>query len=62
MAGVEQIPRDVLTTAVPFGWSSFAEYIDALEAGGLALNVAGFVGYPVVRRAVMGERDRRHRR
>jgi N-acyl-D-amino-acid deacylase len=56
MAGVEQIPRDVLTTAVPFGWSSFAEYIDALEAGGLALNVAGFVGYPVVRRAVMGER------
>lgn len=36
------------------GWTSFAGYLDALEANGAALNVATQVGHGTVRKAVMG--------
>ncbi len=57
MAGVEQIPRDVLQASVPFDWDSFAGFVASLERRGLPLNMACYVGHPVVRHAAMGERS-----
>jgi N-acyl-D-aspartate/D-glutamate deacylase len=56
MAGVEQIPREVIEGNVPFDWRSFGDYVRSLERSGLPVNAASYVGYPVVRHAVMGER------
>jgi N-acyl-D-aspartate/D-glutamate deacylase len=56
MAGVEQIPRDVIEENVPFGWKTFAEYVDALEGRAMGINAASYVGYPILRHAVMGDR------
>lgn len=56
MAGVEQVPRDVLEATVPFDWDSFGGYVASLERSGLPLNAACYVGYPVLRHAAMGER------
>ncbi len=55
MAGVEQIPRPLLKRNVPWTWRTFAEFTRSLEAGGIPLNVASYVGYPLIRHAAMGE-------
>lgn len=40
---------------VEFGWRSFGEYLDRLEARSLGVNVAAFVGHGSLYRAVMGD-------
>lgn len=37
------------------GWTTFGEYLDALEAKPLGVNVAAFVGHGAVHHAVMGD-------
>jgi N-acyl-D-amino-acid deacylase len=56
MAGVEQIPRSLLTAQVPFTWEGFGGYAATLERAGLGVNVASFAGYPMARHQVMGDR------
>lgn len=54
MSLVEQIPREAIDAAVPFDWSTQAEYFDRLAALPVRVNHATFVGHVPVRTAVMG--------
>ncbi len=51
---VEGMPLDTLRAAIPWGWESYAEYLDAIEGGGLGVNVASFIGHSAIRLHVMG--------
>ena len=53
MAKVEGMPLAALETGVPWGWSTFAEYLDALD-GRLGVNAGFLVGHCALRRKVMG--------
>ena len=53
MAKVEGMPLAVLENGVPWSWSSFAEYLDALD-GRLGVNAGFLVGHCALRRKVMG--------
>ncbi len=57
MAKVEGMPLVALETGVPWSWSSFEEYLGALE-GSLGVNAGFLVGHCALRRHVMG--DDRH--
>jgi len=52
---VEDLPDDVFAAAVPFSWSSYAEYLEALDGDGASVNVATLVGHTPLRLAVMGD-------
>lgn len=56
MSSVEQIPRAIIDEVVPFDWTTFGGYVSSVERSGLPVNAASFVGYSLVRHAVMGER------
>ena len=53
MAKVEGMPLAALENGVPWSWSSFAEYLDALD-GRLGVNAGFLVGHCALRRKVMG--------
>jgi len=53
MAKVEGMPLTALEHGVPWNWSSFAEYLGALE-GRLGVNAGFLVGHCALRRKVMG--------
>src|SRR5258708_32728350 len=53
MAKVEGMPLGALENGVPWNWSTFAEYLDALD-GGLGVNAGFLVGHCALRRKVMG--------
>ena len=53
MAKVEGMPLAALENGVPWNWSSFAEYLDALD-GTLGVNAGFLVGHCALRRKVMG--------
>ncbi|HTU36518.1 MAG TPA: amidohydrolase family protein [Acidimicrobiales bacterium] len=53
MAKVEGMPLAALEHGVPWSWSSFAEYLGALD-GGLGVNAGFLVGHCALRRKVMG--------
>ena len=40
---------------VDMGWQSFGDYLERLDASGLGVNVAAFVGHGAIHRAVMGD-------
>lgn len=54
LARVEGMPLESLREGVPWNWSSFGEYLDALE-GRLSINAGFMVGHSALRRVVMGE-------
>ncbi len=54
MARVEGIPLPALEQGVPWDWKSFADYLDRVEAGGIAVNVGFLCGHSALRRVVMG--------
>jgi N-acyl-D-amino-acid deacylase len=54
-AFVEDVPTDALTNHVPWSWTDFAGYRDAVDAGGIGLNVAALVGHSPLRLVVMGD-------
>ncbi|GMU79100.1 MAG: amidohydrolase [Acidimicrobiia bacterium] len=56
MAKVEGMPLAALEDGVPWGWSTFGEYLDALT-GRIAVNAGFLVGHCALRRHVMGERS-----
>ena len=51
---VEAMPRATLEKGVPWGWSTFGEYLNALE-GRVGVNVGVQVGHIAVRHQAMGE-------
>jgi N-acyl-D-aspartate/D-glutamate deacylase len=53
MAKVEGMPLAALEQGVPWSWSTFGEYLGALE-GNLGVNAGFLVGHCAVRRHVMG--------
>lgn len=56
MAKVEGMPLAALEEGVPWGWSTFGEYLAALD-GRVAVNTGFLVGHCALRRYVMGERS-----
>ena len=44
---------------VTWQWRTFGQYLDTLEQGGLAINIAALAGHGALRLAVMGFEDRR---
>jgi N-acyl-D-aspartate/D-glutamate deacylase len=53
MAKVEGMPLAALEKGVPWTWSTFGEYLDALD-GNLGVNAGFLVGHCALRRKVMG--------
>ncbi|WP_420638797.1 N-acyl-D-amino-acid deacylase family protein [Candidatus Poriferisocius sp.] len=53
MAKVEGMPLPALEQGLPWSWSSFGEYLDALD-GNLGVNAGFLVGHSALRRYVMG--------
>ncbi len=60
MEGVEDIPGTALHEGIDWRWESFPEYLDALDASPLAVDVATQVPHGAVRAYVMGERGPAH--
>ncbi len=52
----EDISRGDLQVGVPWGWRSFADYLDAVEKTPKSVNLAGYIGHSALRTFVMGER------
>jgi N-acyl-D-amino-acid deacylase len=51
---VEAISLQALKAGVPWGWTTFAQYLDKLR-GNLGVNVAALVGHCALRQFVMGD-------
>ena len=56
MEGVEDIPEVVMAEGVPFNWSSFPEYLDALDQRVSDVDFATQIPHSPLRVFVMGER------
>ncbi len=56
MQSIEDIPTETLREGVPWGWESFAEYLDCLDETPRAIDVGVLVPHGVVRTYLMGER------
>jgi N-acyl-D-aspartate/D-glutamate deacylase len=56
MEGVEDIPGSVLAEGVDWGWESFPDYLDALEAKPRVMDLGAQLPHAALRYYVMGER------
>jgi N-acyl-D-aspartate/D-glutamate deacylase len=56
MEGVEDIPGAALAEGIRWGWESFAEYLDAIDACPHVLDIGAQVPHGAVRAYVMGDR------
>ena len=54
LAKVEAIPYDVLINGVPWGWTTFGDYLASLD-NHLGINFGAMLGHSAARRWVMGE-------
>ncbi len=57
MESVEDVPRDAILGGLDWDWSTYPEYLDAVQRMRPALNIVGQVGHCAVRYHVMGERS-----
>src|ERR1700716_2464400 len=55
LENVEGMTLDALVAGIPWSFESFAEYLDAVEAGGTRLNVAAMIGHTPLRTYVLGD-------
>lgn len=51
---IEDMPSDLLNSAVPWDWENYDEYARSFDARPLGLNIATFVGHSQLRMFVMG--------
>lgn len=56
MVKVEGMALEALDAGVPWDWSGFGDYLDAVQARRPAVNVGFMVGHCALRRVVMGDR------
>ncbi len=56
MESVEDIPRDSILSGLAWDWTTYGEYLGALDRMPKGINVGGMVGHCAVRNHVMGER------
>ena len=57
MEGVEDIPGSALSVGMPWGkWETFGEYLDLLDGGRYAIDIAAQIAHGAVRFYVMGGR------
>ena len=56
MEGVEDIPGAALSEGIPWGWESFPEYLDVLDAIPHSMDLCAHVPHDCLRVYVMGER------
>lgn len=56
MESVEDIPRDTILEGLKWDWTTYGEYLAALDRMPKGINVGGMVGHCAVRHHVMGER------
>ncbi len=56
MEGVEDIPGSALAAGIRWGWETFNEYLDAVDAAPKVLDVAAQIPHGPVRTYIMGER------
>lgn len=59
MEGVEDIPEIVMVDGLPWNWESFPDYLDALDARELDIDIAAQIPHSALRIFVMGERAAR---
>ena len=52
----EDIPAAAMNKGIPFNWSTFAEYLDAVDALPKGINYGGSIGHSALRIWAMGER------
>ncbi len=52
----EDISREAMLTGIKWGWETFPEYLDVIDALPKGLNYAGYIGHSALRTYVMGER------
>jgi N-acyl-D-amino-acid deacylase len=57
MESVEDIPADAILSGLAWDWTSYGEYLDAVERWPKGLNVGGMVGHCAVRVHAMGARS-----
>jgi N-acyl-D-amino-acid deacylase len=57
MESVEDIPADSIMAGLAWDWSTYGEYLDAVERWPKGINVGGMVGHCAVRVHAMGERS-----
>jgi N-acyl-D-aspartate/D-glutamate deacylase len=52
----EDISAEAMEAGIKWGWTTFPEYLDCLEALPKGINYAGYIGHSALRTYVMGER------
>jgi N-acyl-D-aspartate/D-glutamate deacylase len=57
MEAVEDISADAIIDGLPWDWTSYGGYLDALQSLRPALNLVGLVGHSSIRYEAMGERS-----
>lgn len=57
METVEDIPKQAILSGLPWTWTDYGGYLDALDKIQPGINVAGLVGHCAVRYLVMGDRS-----
>ncbi len=57
MEAVEDIQADAIMDGLPWNWTSYGEYLDAVQRLEPALNVVGLAGHSAIRFEAMGDRS-----
>jgi N-acyl-D-amino-acid deacylase len=57
MEAVEDIAADAIMDGLPWNWTSYGEYLDAVQRLRPALNVVGLVGHSAIRFEAMGDKS-----